>query len=63
MSLQKRLPAGWSGIGRTTDEGGSLFVSSANTYRTVVNPDGKLSILLYEKNLPGIRAEARIDGL
>jgi hypothetical protein len=69
ISSRKRLPAEWPSAEQTNDfiaraEGLFVWVSTVSEYlRTVTYPDKKLSMLLYEKNLSGMPAEAKMDVL
>jgi hypothetical protein len=69
ISSQKRLPADWPGAQRTNDfitraEGLFVWVFTVSEYlRTVTYPDKKFSMLLYERNLWGMPAEAKMDAL
>ena len=69
ISSRKRLAADWPGAERTNDfvaraEGLFVWVSIVSEYlRTVTYPDRKLSMLIYERNLSGMHAEAKMDAL
>ena len=69
ISSRKRLPADWPGAERTNHfmaraEGLFVWVSIVSEYLcTVTYPDRKLSILLYERGLSGMQAEAKMDVL
>jgi hypothetical protein len=69
ISSRRRLPADWPGTERTDAlitkaEGLFVWVSTVSEYlSTVAHPDRKLSTLLYERNLSGMPAEAKMDAL
>src|SRR5258708_3330327 len=69
MSSRRRLGVGWLGEQHINDfmqkaEGLFIWVSTVSEYLlTASYPDRKFSTLLYERNLSGLRAEAKMDAL
>jgi hypothetical protein len=69
ISSRRQLPVDWPGTERAhaliaKAEGLFVWVSIVSGYlSTVAHPDRKLSTLLYERNLSGMSAEAKMDAL
>ncbi|KIM86004.1 hypothetical protein PILCRDRAFT_5085, partial [Piloderma croceum F 1598] len=69
ISSRRRLAVEWPGEARTNDlinksEGMFVWVSIVSEYlRTAAHPDRKLSTLLYQRNLSGVSADAKMDAL